>query len=151
MDIIISHQGADFDAVASMVAVKKLYPEAILVRVGEPELLVRDFLRLHRGLFAVERASQIDPDQVRRIIVVDTRTPSRLGPFRNLLHSKDVEVHVYDHHAPTQEGVQGDLDVMEPLGAAVTVVLKRVLERQLEETPTEVTMFLTTIYSEAGL
>ena len=67
---IEARPGADFDAVASMVAVQKLYPQAILVKIGHPDVSVRDFLRLHRSLFPMRSAAEIDLAQVTRIIVV---------------------------------------------------------------------------------
>ncbi|MEF9475866.1 MAG: hypothetical protein L0958_04100 [Candidatus Mariimomonas ferrooxydans] len=43
MDVITTHVNADFDAVASMVAAKKIYPEAVLVFPGSQEKSVRNF------------------------------------------------------------------------------------------------------------
>ena len=43
MEVITSHTNADFDALASMVAAKKLYPEAKLVFPGSQEKSMRDF------------------------------------------------------------------------------------------------------------
>ncbi|MBW1972667.1 MAG: hypothetical protein JRI44_07510, partial [Deltaproteobacteria bacterium] len=43
MEIITTHLNADFDALASMIAAKKLYPNAILVFPGSQERNLRDF------------------------------------------------------------------------------------------------------------
>ena len=37
MEIITTHINADFDTIASMLAAKKLYPEALLVLPGSKE------------------------------------------------------------------------------------------------------------------
>jgi tRNA nucleotidyltransferase (CCA-adding enzyme) len=44
MDVITTHTNADFDALASMLAAKKLYPDATLVFSGSQERSLRDFL-----------------------------------------------------------------------------------------------------------
>jgi len=44
MEIITTHTNADFDALAAMIAVNKLYPEAKLVFPGTQEKNVRFFL-----------------------------------------------------------------------------------------------------------
>ena len=46
MDIITSHINADFDSLASMVAAKKLYPEAEIVFAGSQ----KKTQGFHRGL-----------------------------------------------------------------------------------------------------
>ena len=126
MEIIVSHAGADFDGYASMVAAQRLYPEALLVTLGPPAPWVREFLSLHQSQFPITPYKEIDPGTLSRVIVVDTSNPSRLGPLRMLVQRGAVEVHVYDHHAPRSESIQGEVSVIRPLGAAVTVVLQEV-------------------------
>ena len=43
LEVITTHLNADFDALASMVAAKKIYPHAILVFPGSQETSLRDF------------------------------------------------------------------------------------------------------------
>ena len=53
MEVITTHLNADFDALASMVAAKKLYPDAELVFAGSQEKVLRDFLSQEfRDLYA---------------------------------------------------------------------------------------------------
>ncbi|MFH1124403.1 MAG: hypothetical protein V1758_12160, partial [Pseudomonadota bacterium] len=42
-EIITTHMNADFDALASMIAAKRLYPEATLVFPGSQERNLRNF------------------------------------------------------------------------------------------------------------
>lgn len=147
MDWIVSHERADFDALASMVVARRLYPEAQMVLVAPPEPSVRRFLALHRGVFPVRYAHELKDQQPARLILVDTRNPARLGPLRNLASDPDIELHVYDHHPPTPEGVQGDLDIVEPVGAAVTVLLERLNEPLTSE---EATLCLLALHEETG-
>jgi len=152
MEIIVSHAGADFDAYASMVAAQRLYPEAQLVSLGKPAPAVGEFLRLHRGLFPVLDASQVNPAGVSRMVLVDTADPQRLGPFRMLVQQAGIEVHVYDHHPISPQLIEGDVNVRHLWGAAVTVVLDRLRETQPEVRlePAEATLFLLAIYEETG-
>jgi tRNA nucleotidyltransferase (CCA-adding enzyme) len=151
MEIILSHIRADFDALASMVAAGKLYPQARLVLPGSPEPAVREFLALHKGYFPVEPATALRGQPLERIVLVDTRIPSRLGPFRTVVSDPAVHLHIFDHHPATPEAVRGDLEVIEPVGAAVTLVLRQVRQRGLPVSPVEATLFLLGIYEETGL
>lgn len=149
MEIIVSHAGADFDAYASMVAAQRLYPQAKLVTMGKPAPSVREFLHLHQGHFPVLSAKQVEPAQVRLLVMVDTSNPRRLGPFRMLAQQSGVEVHIYDHHPPSAECVHGDVSHIKMLGAAVTVVLEQ-LPRDTKLSVAEATLFLIAIYEETG-
>ena len=82
MDVITTHTNADFDSLASMLAAKKLYPDAVLVFPGSQERSLRDFF-IHSTLYAfeVERMKNIDLQEVKRLILVDTRQISRIGKF----------------------------------------------------------------------
>lgn len=145
---ILSHERADFDAFASMVVARKLYPGAQMVLVGPPEPSVRRFLALYQGLFPVRYAHELKDEQPGKLILVDTRSPARLGPLRNLASDPGIELHVYDHHPPTPEGVQGDVDVTRSLGAAVTVLLQQLGELALS--PEEATLCLLALHEETG-
>jgi tRNA nucleotidyltransferase (CCA-adding enzyme) len=48
MDLIVSHKNADFDAVSSLVAAKKLYPNSRLLLPGSQEKAVRNFMALFK-------------------------------------------------------------------------------------------------------
>jgi tRNA nucleotidyltransferase (CCA-adding enzyme) len=43
LTVITSHMNADFDAFASMLAAKKIYPDALVVFPGSQEKNLRDF------------------------------------------------------------------------------------------------------------
>jgi tRNA nucleotidyltransferase (CCA-adding enzyme) len=82
MEIITTHLNADFDAMASMVAAKKLYPEAVLVFPGSQERTLREFfVSAASYLYNFARLKNLDLDQVERLILVDTRQMSRIGRF----------------------------------------------------------------------
>ncbi|MFB0520503.1 MAG: bifunctional oligoribonuclease/PAP phosphatase NrnA, partial [Desulfatiglandales bacterium] len=74
LEVITTHVNADFDSLASMLAAKKLYPEAIIVFPGAQEKNVRNFF-LHTSsyLFDFVRIKDVDLKNIRRLILVDTR------------------------------------------------------------------------------
>jgi hypothetical protein len=73
-EIITTHINADFDALASLIAAKKLYPDATIVFPGSQEKNLRIFF-LHSAsyLFNFAKIKQIDFDRIKRLILVDTR------------------------------------------------------------------------------
>ena len=71
MDLITTHIGADFDAIASMMAAHRLYPGARLFFPGSKEESVRRMLAA--GFFEIEelKRRQIDPAQLERVVLCD--------------------------------------------------------------------------------
>lgn len=151
MEIICTHQGADFDGLASMVAAQKLYPGAILIAPGGCQPPVRAYLQD----FPLPIRSRLDVDAsaVTRVIIVDTQEPARLGPLQALLWQPHISVHVYDHH-PADIGalplLQADYRAIEPLGATTTLLVERIQKRQITLTPSEATLLAMGLYEETG-
>ena len=48
MEVITTHMNADFDALASMLAAKKLYPEAKMVFPGAQKKKLEEFLSAYK-------------------------------------------------------------------------------------------------------
>ena len=111
-EIITTHINADFDALSSMVAAKKLYPDATIVFPGSQEKNLRNFF-IHSlsYLFSFARAKQIDLDTVERLILVDTRQKDRIGKFAEIVGREGLEIHIYDHHPPSKSDVKGDIEI----------------------------------------
>jgi tRNA nucleotidyltransferase (CCA-adding enzyme) len=113
--VVTCHANADFDALASMIAVSKLYPDALLVFPGTQESSLKDyFIQSAMYLFNFQSLKDVDPQEVRLLVVVDTRQRSRLGmwsPCSNLPH---LEIHLYDHHPATDGALEASLDIYRP-------------------------------------
>ena len=151
MDVITTHTNADFDALASMLAAKKLYPGAILVFSGSQERSLRDFF-IHSTLYAfeVERMKNIDFQGVQRLILVDTRQISRIGKFSEIVNKPGLEIHIYDHHLPSPDDLHGSVEEVAEVGATSTLMVKILQERGIEMTPDEATVMLLGIYEDTG-
>ena len=71
MQVITTHLNADFDCLASMVAAKKLYPEAKMVFSGSAEKMVHRYLKKMTSVFEISRIKEIDLDKVSLLVLVD--------------------------------------------------------------------------------
>jgi tRNA nucleotidyltransferase (CCA-adding enzyme) len=149
VELITSHINADFDAFATMVAAQKLYPRAVPVFPGSQEKKLRDFMDSF-GPFPMKRIRDIDFSSVRRLIVVDTKSPDRLGPLEELLTKPGVDVHVYDHHKHQEGDIRGSVEVLQEVGAASTILAELLKEKDLQPTPMEATILSMGIYEETG-
>lgn len=149
MDIITCHVNADFDCLSSMVGIKKLYPSAVLVFPGSQEKKVRDFLQVYP--VEIKRIKDINFSKVKRLIIVDTKKPDRIGPLNDVLvKQKDIKVFIYDHHPFTEGDIRGSVEVVDDVGATATIVTEILQERKIEMDPMEATMLCLGIYEETG-
>jgi tRNA nucleotidyltransferase (CCA-adding enzyme) len=151
MEVITTHINADFDSLGSMIAAKKLYPDAVLVFPGSQEKSLRRFF-LESVLYTVpfEKLRRIDLASVHKLILVDIRQWDRIGRFQQIVDDPNVEIHVFDHHPPTNRDIQGDVEVYKPYGANVTLMVELLRERSIPLTPEEATILMLGIYEDTG-
>lgn len=149
MDLITTHINADFDALGSLVAAKKLYPDSRLLLPGSQEQSVREFLALSKDLIIVESEKECDLERIDRLILVDTRHKSRIGITGQLI-DKGIEVHIYDHHPRMKEDIVADKDVYEEAGATVTILSDIIKRKNIKLSYLEATLMLLGIYEETG-
>ncbi|MCU0587157.1 MAG: CBS domain-containing protein [Syntrophobacteraceae bacterium] len=151
MEVITTHINADFDAMASMIAAKKLYPEALLVFSGSQEKTLRNFfVKSTMYLYDFKRLRDLDLDQVTRLILVDTRQWSRIGRFDEIARKPGVEIHVYDHHPDSEDDIRPSRLVYKPVGACVTLLTEIIRERGIEITAEDATILSLGLYEDTG-
>jgi len=151
LTVITTHINADFDAMASMLAAQKLYPEALVVFPGSQERNLRNFfINSMVYLFNMADINTIDFSRIRRMVLVDTRQPGRIGKFVELVGQPDVEIHVYDHHPLRTNDIRGDMELCRVTGATITILSHLLRERRLDITPDEATIMALGIYEDTG-
>ncbi|MCX8026289.1 MAG: hypothetical protein N3A62_00335, partial [Thermodesulfovibrionales bacterium] len=107
MDVITTHINADFDAFAGVMCAKKLYPQAQIVFSGSLEKKVRDFVDTFKP-FDFKKLKDINLDEIKRLIIVDTKNLDRLGVFRDFVSKHKPKIHIYDHHPITKQDIKGE-------------------------------------------
>lgn len=151
MDLITTHLNADFDAMASMIAAKKLYPEARMVFPGSQERNLREFfLKSSMASFSFDRIKDVDLSTVTRLILVDIKMKGRIGPFDEIAQKEEVELHIYDHHPRTDQDYQGAMEIVEPVGATATLLVEILKKKRIRITPEEATIMALGIYEDTG-
>ncbi len=151
-EVITSHINTDFDGLAAMLAVRHLYPRAEMVLPGSPERSLHDFfLHSYGYVYPFKRLKDVDLDEIRRLVVVDTRQKSRLGVFTEVAARPEVEVIVYDHHPATDDDLEGvDLSEVAEVGAVVTLIIEKLREKGLVIPADEATVMLIGLYEDTG-
>ena len=154
MRLILTHENADFDAVASQLATYKLFPGAVPLLSRRINRNVEQFLTLYWDAFAFRRPADWKRQRVESVILVDTQT---LNSVRGLV--RQPQVSVIDHHAqrdhaqrePTQPAEEENwVFEVEEVGATTTLLVEKLQAAGLSLTAEEATLLLLGIYEDTG-
>jgi len=149
MQIITTHKNTDFDALASMVAATVLYPEAVCVLPKTVNPNVKAFMSIHKDIFDMHSSDEIDFNKVKRLIVVDTNSWSRLGRMNALAKRDDIEIILWDHHKGNGD-IKATWKCLEEIGANITLMVRRLKKEKKKISPIQATLFLTGLYEDTG-
>jgi len=148
---VVTHVNTDFDALASLLAARRLYPGAVACLSGSLNRNVRELYRLYADELPLVEASRLDLTGVRRMIVVETVQASRLGELEALALDPRVVKVVLDHHAGELPGwVRPENAVLSEDGALTTTLVGILAEREIPVTPLEASVFALGIHEDTG-
>jgi tRNA nucleotidyltransferase (CCA-adding enzyme) len=150
-EVIATHTNTDFDAFAAMLAARRLYPDAVVGVSGALNRNVREFYRLHADELDAVEVSRLELDAIRRLIVVETTSASRLGELEQVALDPNVEKVIFDHHAgELPDWVKPENAVISQDGALTTTLAGVLAEREISVTPLEATAFALGIHEDTG-
>jgi len=146
MQLVLTHENTDFDALASQLAAWKLYPQARPVLPRRPNRNVRDFLTLYWDELPYMRYEDLPRRiEVVRIILVDTQT---LVTPKGM--TDETVVQIIDHHPLGRDLPPNWTYSGETVGATVTLLVEQIIADGLALSPVEATLLALGIYEDTG-
>ena len=143
--IILTHEHADFDALASLLAAAKLYPQAMPVLPRQLNRNLEAFLAVYRDVLPFVRLEDLPRRRVDHVILVDTQT---VQPVRGMgAHATGL---IIDHHPLMRDLLPGWSFSGEEVGATTTLLVEQLAERGISLNATEATLLLLGIYEDTG-
>ncbi len=147
MKAITTHKNPDFDAIASCVAAKKLYPDAVIIFPKIQQKAKVNFMIQSLIYPFLDKTSEIDIEKIDTLIVVDTHSSKRIeSKFKKTLSK--AKIICYDHHQ------EGNLNCAESYlvdyGANTTQLVEKIIEKNIEIDEEEATLFMLGIYADTG-
>ncbi|MCB0014080.1 MAG: DHH family phosphoesterase, partial [Anaerolineales bacterium] len=148
MQLILTHENSDFDAVASQMLAHKLYPAALPMLSRRVNRNVNGFLTLYWDMLPYIRPQDWQREPVEQIILVDTHSLPNVRGVR-----KDSPVQVIDHHllAEDDEPLPDNWALhQEATGATATILLEQIRAAGGTLNELEATLALLGIYEDTG-
>lgn len=150
MRIVTTHLSADFDAFSASVCALRLFPEYQVLFPGSQEAAVRRFLAEVDTPFPEIRLKVARRERLDHAVVVDTRTPRRLGEVWDLIRRDDCPITLIDHHVTEMDRLGSKEMIERPVGATCTIVAQLFEERGIRPTPEEASLLLMGMYEDTG-
>ncbi len=149
--LITCHINADWDALAAIIAASKLYPNSLLVYPGsmEKELnaYFNDFINV---FYSFVQIKEIDPEDIERIVIVDTCQASRVAHIEKFLQKDGIEVHIYDHHQKTNDCINSTLHKYKAYGSTCSILVQELKKQKIEISSQDATIIGAGIYEDTG-
>lgn len=148
MKLILTHQNADFDAIASLLAASKLYNDHIPVLPERMNRNVHEFITLYQNGLPFKRWDDVISSALKidQLILVDTQSL----PESSLTLDENALLIVIDHHPRhTKESRQVDFQG-EIIGATTTLLCERLQNHQVTLNSLEATLLALGIYEDTG-
>ncbi|MGC8879291.1 MAG: CBS domain-containing protein [Anaerolineae bacterium] len=145
MHVIVTHENADFDAVASLLGAVKLYPAALALLPNRVNRNVRDFLNLYGDTLPFTWPHELPQKRITRLTVVDSQhVPSLRG-----LDAETV-CQVIDHHARAPYLSDSVITTLQDTGATATLLVEEIKTQRIPLSSHEATLLLLGIYEDTG-
>jgi tRNA nucleotidyltransferase (CCA-adding enzyme) len=145
MLLILTHENADFDAVASQLGAHKLFPHGTPLLPRRVNRNVLQFLTFYWDTLPYVRPQEWQKRRVENVLLVDTQS---LSSVRGL--TKKPDVLVIDHHTDAREWMEGWTYQVEAVGATTTLLVERLRHSGLSLASEEATLLLLGIYEDTG-
>ncbi|MDK2981967.1 MAG: hypothetical protein PWQ55_2314 [Chloroflexota bacterium] len=145
MQVILTHEQADFDALASMLGAYLLQKEAYAVLPAAMNRNVQSFVHLYGADLPFVEAGDLPNEPIESVTLVDTQSMITLKGMR-----KSTEVFVIDHHTPKADFPKNwHLENVDTI-ACTTRFVENLQEHNGHLSMIQATLLLLGIYEDSG-
>jgi len=140
----------DLDCLGSLILVKKLFPDYVLVKSRNMHPIAYSLYNLYREYFNFINPKDLEKEKIDHIIIVDTSSAERVKEYFSCIHDSQPRITIYDHHAKEAYDIPGAELVKKNFGANTSFLCKLAMERNITLESEEATIALTGIYADTG-
>ncbi len=145
MEIILTHEQADFDALAAMLAVSLLKKEACAVLPNRINRNLRKFINLYGSELPFIELRDLPKEPIQTVTLVDTQSLITLKGIH-----KNTQIHVIDHHQEKTDFPTKWSKRIEKVGATTTLLVEMLREYDAQLSDIQATLLLLGIYEDTG-
>jgi len=140
----------DFDCLGSLILVKRLYPEYVLVKSRIIHPMAYGVYNLYKEFFDFIDPKDLENETIEHIVIVDTSKAERVKEYFKYIRKSQPRITIYDHHPQEECDIPGAETAGKNWGANTSYLAKLAMERGITLTSEEATIALTGIYADTG-
>jgi tRNA nucleotidyltransferase (CCA-adding enzyme) len=145
MHLILTHEQADFDGIASLLGAALLHPQAVALLPRRMNRNVRSFIDLYGQDLPFTENRDLPNRPIQTITLVDTQS---LATPKGM--SAATRVNVIDHH-PLRPDLPAEWEQsLHELGACTTTFVQALQEKEISLSFVQATLLLLGIYEDTG-
>ncbi len=145
MELILTHEQVDFDALGGLIAARILFDSHLPVLPRRQNQNVRKFLNLYKQELKLVDTEELPGEPIESIVLVDTQSLVTLRNFK-----RDTPVLIIDHHVSKPDVPETWKKKIEKLGATTTILVHLIKEKGIRISPLEATVMLLGIHEDTG-
>ncbi len=145
IEVILTHEHTDFDALASMLGASLLFRDAYPVLPQHLNRNVAEFYTLYKNQLPFLEARYLPKAHVARAVLVDTASANWTKGM-----DRKTRRFVIDHHTSTSELAEGTEIWNADVGANTTMLVEKLIERKIEPSPVHATLLALGIHEDTG-
>lgn len=145
MQVILTHEQADFDAIASLLGASLLQPDALAALPTAMNRNVRDFVHLYAAELPFRTVDELPRQEIDTLTIVDTQSLVTLKGLK-----KDTKIFVVDHHSRKHDLSPDWHFTPVTTGACTTYFVEHLQEVNGPLSMVHATLLLTGIYEDSG-
>ena len=150
MKIIVGHTNMDLDCIGSIVLMKYLCPNhtPIMSRLINPA--AKNLVNLYQYHLDFKPVDEIKGENIEQVIIVDTRSFSRVKEYFDLIGNEVKDIIIYDHHSDDSCDFNEAKIYEGNFGSNTTMIGLELLKQSMPISNKDATIALTGIYADTG-
>lgn len=140
----------DLDCIGSIVLAKYLYPDhtPVMSRLIHPA--AKNLVNLYHYHLDFKPVDELKGEDVDRVVMVDTRSRSRVKEYFDIIGNETKEIVIYDHHSSDSCDFEGAEIHEGNFGSNTTMIGLEIMKNRISISPKDATIALTGIYADTG-
>jgi tRNA nucleotidyltransferase (CCA-adding enzyme) len=148
--IIVGHTNMDLDCIGSIVLAKYLFPDHIPVMSRLIHPAAKNLVNLYHYHLDFKTVDDLKGEKVERVVIVDTRSRSRVKEYFEVIGNDVKEIVIYDHHRADSCDFEGAEVHEGDFGSNTTMIGLELIKNRISISPKDATIALTGIYADTG-
>lgn len=150
MNIIVGHTNMDLDCFGSIVLARYLFPGYTLIKSRLVHQVARNLYTMFSHHLDMTDAKELKGRRVEHMVVVDTRSRSRISEYLDFLSDPPDKIEVFDHHPSDSRDIPGAVFHDSVYGANTTLIGRRLMDEGITVAPDDATIALTGLIADTG-